>query len=175
MSNDEEGPRCTARKAFPQRLESRVSVLEQLNHNAPTGVSATELAFLDAARVGRLASVDALGHPHVIPVCFAVVDGRIYTPLDQKPKRVEPRRLRRVRNVMKESAVCLVVDRWSEDWSELAWLQVRADAYLLEPGGVEHAGAVLALRERYPQYWSMVLEELPMLELVPRRIVTWRV
>jgi coenzyme F420-0:L-glutamate ligase / coenzyme F420-1:gamma-L-glutamate ligase len=149
--------------------------LEQLNHNVQVGVSATELAFLCAARVGRLASVDALGHPHVIPVCFAVVGGRIYTPLDQKPKSVEPRRLRRVRNVLKQPAVCLVVDRWSEDWSELAWLQVRADAQLLEPGGAEHAVAVSALRERYPQYLGMPLDDSAMLELVPRKIVTWQV
>lgn len=149
--------------------------MEQLKHNGLPDVSAAEMAFLLAARVGRLASVDALGHPHVVPVCFAVVGGQLYTPIDQKPKRVEPLQLRRVRNVLKQSAVCFVVDRWSEDWSELAWLQVRADAYLLEPLCAEHVVATAALRVRYPQYEKMAIDELPMLGLAPRRIVSWRV
>jgi coenzyme F420-0:L-glutamate ligase/coenzyme F420-1:gamma-L-glutamate ligase len=153
----------------------QITSLEQLNHNLPASVSAAELEFLLAARVARMATVDASGTPHVVPVCFAVVAGRIYTPLDQKPKTVAPRQLLRVRNVSRRPAVCLVVDRWSENWSELAWLQVRARAALLEPGGDEHADAAAALRERYPQYVDMSLDDLPMLVLTPHRIVSWRV
>lgn len=139
------------------------------------GATAAELAFLLAARVARLATVDAGSRPHVVPVCFALVDGAICTPLDEKPKRVADVRLRRVQNIAGNSAVCLLVDRYSEDWGELAWLQVRARAELTSPGQPEHARAIAALRERYPQYRSMRLEIRPVLTLRPEQIVSWRV
>ena len=64
-------------------------------------------AMLREARVARLATADAGGQPHVVPVCFAV-DGRtIYTPLDEKLKRVAPRRLRRVRNIEANPRIAL--------------------------------------------------------------------
>ncbi len=141
----------------------------------PGGSTAAELAFLLDARVARLATVDATGRPHMVPVCFAVVDGSIYTPLDDKPKRVEDAQLQRVRNIEANAAVCLLVDRYSEDWSELAWLQVRARAALVGPGDAGHMPALAALRERYPQYRQMALERRPVLRLLPDRVVSWRV
>lgn len=135
--------------------------------------SEAQNAFLLQARVGRLATVDKGARPHVVPICYAVYAGRIYSPLDEKPKRVEPRSLQRVRNIERQPAVCLVVDRYSENWAELAWLQVRADADILEPSRAEHAGAVAALRARYSQYERMALEARPMLRLTPRRVVSW--
>jgi coenzyme F420-0:L-glutamate ligase/coenzyme F420-1:gamma-L-glutamate ligase len=139
-----------------------------------TNATAAESAFLLQARVARLATVDAAGRPHLVPVCFALAGGAIYTPLDEKPKRVSDRKLQRVRNIGANPAVCLLIDRYSEEWEELAWLQVRAQASLLEPGGGEHAAAVRALRDRYPQYRQMALEERPVLRLQPERIVSWR-
>ena len=40
------------------------------------------------ARVARLATVDQLGHPHVVPICFAYRGGVFYTAVDLKTKRV---------------------------------------------------------------------------------------
>ena len=46
------------------------------------GRPGAEAMLLREARVARLATADAAGQPHVVPVCFAV-DGRTsYTPLD---------------------------------------------------------------------------------------------
>ena len=67
------------------------------------------------ARVGRLATADAAGQPLVVPVCFALVDDRLYWAVDGKPKRT--RELRRVRNVCENPQVSLVVDVWDEDWT----------------------------------------------------------
>jgi PPOX class probable F420-dependent enzyme len=140
---------------------------------AVTGASEAEADFLAAARVGRLATVDAAGAPHAVPICFALLDGRIYSPLDEKPKRVAVTRLQRVRNILAHPEVCLVVDRYSEEWTELAWVQVRGVAGLVEPGDGEHARAVAALRLRYPQYRAMRLEERPLIRIEPRRILSW--
>ena len=48
-------------------------------------------------RVGRLATADAGGRPHVVPAVFALSRDRIFLPIDHKPKRSpSPESLRRV-------------------------------------------------------------------------------
>jgi PPOX class probable F420-dependent enzyme len=129
--------------------------------------------FLHAQRTGHLATVDAHGRPHNVPVCFVVQSGHIYIAIDEKPKRGRPEELRRLRNVRSNPHVCLVVDRYEEDWSQLAWLQVRGQAVLVEDRD-ERAAALEALRERYPQYRAMALEDRPLLRISPDRIVQWQ-
>ena len=126
------------------------------------------------ARVGRLATVDARGKPHVVPVCFALVSGRLYIPLDEKPKRTPPERLQRVRNIAANPKVQLLIDRYDEDWSRLAFVQFRGRAVLLHQGAAEHGTAVAALREKYRQYEKMALEMLPLIEVEVERVVCWR-
>src|SRR5258707_4081898 len=58
-----------------------------------------EVAFVHSQRVARLATADAEGKPHVIPVCYAFDGTCFYTPLYEKPKRVSESKLRRVRNI----------------------------------------------------------------------------
>jgi PPOX class probable F420-dependent enzyme len=132
----------------------------------------SERLFLETARVGHLATVDRLGRPHVVPVCYALLDGALYTPLDEKPKRSDPGELRRVRNIAANPAVCLTVDRYDEDWARLAWLQVRGRAGLVE-APAERERAIAALRARYPQYKSMALESRPLIRIDPTRLVAW--
>lgn len=131
-----------------------------------------QAAFLERHRVATLATASATGEPHAVPCCFAVVDGRIYTPLDAKPKRVPVERLQRVRDLMVNPAVCLTADDYDEDWTRLAWLQVRGTARLLH-GGPERTAAVAALRTRYRQYEAMPLEALPLIRITPLRVVYW--
>jgi PPOX class probable F420-dependent enzyme len=139
----------------------------------PAPPTAQQTAFLLAHRVGHLATVDPRGQPHNVPVCFTLLGGRIYIAIDEKPKRVAPERLRRVRNVQANPAVCLVVDDYDEDWSRLAWLQVRGTATLVEDPA-ERSAALAALRARYPQYRAMTLEGRPLLRITPARWVDWR-
>ena len=129
-------------------------------------------SFLDRQRVGRFATVDERGRPHAVPICFVELDGLVYTPIDEKPKTGDPRELRRVRNLLANPDVCLVVDHYEEDWSRLAWLQVRGTAALVEDAE-ERARALAALRARYPQYRAMDLEALPLICITPTRLVGW--
>ena len=140
---------------------------------ASTALTTAQVAFLHARRTGYLATVDARGRPHNVPVCFAVVAGHVYIAIDEKPKQAAPEDLRRVRNVRGNPAACLVVDEYHEDWSRLAWLQVRGHASLVAAAG-ERAAALDALRLRYPQYRSMALETRPLLRIAPTRIVHWQ-
>ncbi|MBI2761443.1 MAG: TIGR03668 family PPOX class F420-dependent oxidoreductase [Chloroflexi bacterium] len=132
-----------------------------------------QVAFLSQCRIGHLATVDPRGRPHNVPVCFVLHNERIYIAIDEKPKQAAPGDLRRVRNLLANPAVCLVVDRYDEDWSRLAWLQVRGRAALTEDAA-ERAGALDALRNRYPQYRAMALEERPLIRIVADRIVAWQ-
>ena len=93
--------------------------------------------FIERASVGRLATVDGGGAPHVVPICFVLLHGSIYSVVDEKPKRTA--HLQRLRNLAGNRRAALVIDRYSEDWSELAWVMVRGSADVIE-AGEEHAG-----------------------------------
>ena len=40
-----------------------------------------ERDFVDAQRVGHLATADAEGNPHVVPVCFVISNDTIYVKI----------------------------------------------------------------------------------------------
>ena len=135
-------------------------------------LSPSQVRFLRSARVGHLATADANGQPHVIPVCY-VFDGQtIYSVLDAKPKTTPLRQLRRVRNILANPHVSLVVDHYEEDWTRLQYVMVTGDAELLE-SGEEWTRAIAMLREKYPQYQSMDLGESPVIKITPVRLVPW--
>jgi PPOX class probable F420-dependent enzyme len=139
--------------------------------------------FLAAARSATLATIAPTGRPRLVPICFVIQpagpDGlpRLHSPLDEKPKRSDdPHDLARVRDILGDPEVTLLVDRWSESWARLAWLRLEARAALLEPGtgdSAEHAIAVAALRAKYPQYAGHRLDERPMLRFTIKRVVAW--
>lgn len=135
-----------------------------------------ELAFLVAARRGILGTIGPNGRPRLVPVCFIVdaVDRiRILTPLDDKPKASgDKRALARVRDIQASPEVSLLVERWDEDWSRLAWLRLDGRAMLVEPGDVP-SDAVGRLREKYPQYAEHALESSPMIAIDIERSRSW--
>ena len=136
-------------------------------------LTAAETAFVQSRRVARLATADADGHPHVVPVCFAFDGSRFYTPLDEKPKRVAATELRRVRNIEARPEVSLLIDRYDDDWSRLGYVLVRAHAELLAPEDEAHARILALLRDRYPQYRQMALEKRPVITVTPTRVTSW--
>lgn len=163
-----------------------------------TRLNETEQAFVKWQRVARLATADAEGHPHVIPVCYAF-DGRcFYIPLDEKPKRVDDMQLRRVRNILERPEASLVIDQYDDEWSQIGYILISARAGLLYPQAYRpeadlngasrppelelpaeidrvglHRQVLKLLRERYFQYRSMQLETRPLIVLVPLRVVSW--
>ncbi len=146
-------------------------------------LSDAERGFLAAARRAVLATTTANGKARLVPICFVVVDAArealavIYSPLDEKPKAAaDPRALARVRDLLARPDVTLLVDRWDEDWTRLAWLRCDGRAELVEPdgpGASEHAGAVDALRAKYPQYRDHALEARLIIRIVVERALTW--
>ena len=132
--------------------------------------------FLDRSRVGHLATAQAGGAPHVIPVCYAVSTDpaggdTLYVTIDEKPKR-QDRPLKRLRNILENPQAAVVVDRWDEDWSRLGWVMLRGRAEILYAGG-EHDRAQALLIARYPQYRTMTLDDLPVLALRIKSVTGW--
>jgi PPOX class probable F420-dependent enzyme len=135
-------------------------------------LTAAQAAFIATQRVGRLATADAHGNPHVVPVCFAVSDGALYVTIDEKPKHATTRPLKRLRNLMENPSAAFVADRYDEDWTRLTWVMLRGPTEILSDGP-EHDRAQTLLRERYPQYRAMQLAELPVIALRIERITGW--
>ena len=131
-----------------------------------------ETVLVQNARVARFATADSSGAPHLIPICFVYDGAAFYSVLDQKPKRTSVTRLRRVRNILENPKVALVVDSYEEDWSRLWYILVTGTATLLEPGK-EQSEAVAMLREKYAQYRDMDLEYAPVIKIEPDKVVSW--
>ena len=131
-----------------------------------------QVALLNRTPVGHLATADAGGRPYVVPFCFVCDGGKIYSVLDAKSKSADLRRLRRVRNILENPKVSLVIDHYESDWSKLWFLLVQGTAELLESGD-EHAKALAQLRTKYPQYRQMDLDDNPMIRITPERVTGW--
>lgn len=128
------------------------------------------LKLLADGRVGRLGFTDADAHPRVLPITYAVVDGAVWSAIDSKPKRSssEPARVRWLRE---RPEAALVVDRYSDEWDELEWVQVLGpvDVLAVEEG----AEALAALTDKYPQYRTAPPPG-PLLRLKVERALCWR-
>ena len=157
---------------------------------------------LSQAPVGHLATASQAGAPHVVPVCFVLDPERdspsIYIVLDRKPKRAALTRLRRVRNILENPQVALIVDHYAADWGQLWYILLTGISELLEavaspeaeisgasvspahPGLVEgrqvhdeRRHAIHLLRRKYSQYRDMDLDDNPVIKITPQKIISW--
>jgi PPOX class probable F420-dependent enzyme len=130
--------------------------------------------FLTGARIGHLATVDASGAPHNIPVCFWFDGARFYFAIDEKPKPRGAMELKRMRNIAANPRVALVIDHYEEHWAFLAYVLVHGRAQVVEDPN-EYLLVLRSLREKYPQYrqMAMVAEANPMVRIEVERVHLW--
>ncbi|MCF6390701.1 TIGR03668 family PPOX class F420-dependent oxidoreductase [Mycobacterium sp. MBM] len=126
-------------------------------------------ALFAGESVAVLATTGPDAAPHLVPVVFAVVGDTVYTAVDAKRKSTK--RLRRLANIEVNPRVSLLVDHYSEDWSELWW--VRADGLAT----VHHDGEQMAigyglLRAKYQQYERTALDG-PVVAIAVSRWSSW--
>lgn len=135
-------------------------------------LSAPERHFIDRQWIGHLATADRSGAPHVIPVCFGLVEGRLYITIDRKPKRDRAQPLKRLTNIAGNPQAAIVFDRYDEDWQRLAWVMLRGRAEILT-AGPEHGRAQALLQSRYQQLAAMSLDGLPVIAIQIERVSSW--
>ena len=145
-------------------VRARHAVLSRLSPRASS--------LIRSSRVAHLATTGKDGQPHLIPICF-VFDGKcFYSPIDEKPKRTAPQKLKRLKNITENPRVSLVIDRYDDDWRKLAYVLVFGAARVLK-SGVRHRRAVTLLRKKYPQYRLMQIDQLPIIQIMPKRVRAW--
>ncbi len=123
-----------------------------------------------AARVARLATADAIGRPHLVPIVFAVDGDTVYSAVDAKPKRSTA--LRRLANVRVNPAVALLVDHYDEDWTTLWWVRADGRARVLDAHEAQARRGVELLAGRYPQH-RLELPRGPVLVVAVERWSGW--
>jgi PPOX class probable F420-dependent enzyme len=121
-----------------------------------------------SARVARLGLIDDTGRPRVLPVTFALVADQAWTAVDQKPKRSPGTELARVRWLRRRPEATLLVDRYSEEWSRLAWVQLLGRVVI-----VPDAEPPPELVAKYEPYRRQPPQG-PLLRLDIERSVYWR-
>jgi PPOX class probable F420-dependent enzyme len=141
----------------------------------PFDLDESTQAFIRDHRIARLATSDADGQPAAIPICYAFDGECFYVAIDEKPKSVPALELKRVRNIRANPRVAVVIDDYSEDWSKLIYVLISGTAEIISSleRTEEHRRAVGLLREKYPQYHSMKLDERPIIKITARRIKRW--
>ena len=136
-------------------------------------LSEDQRRFLENRRVAHLATADAAGAPHVVPVCFAVRENDVYVTIDDKPKRGPATALKRLRNIALNPAVALVADHYDDaDWTRLGWVMVRGKAEIIDQGP-EHRRAQDLLKTRYAQMRAMDLGRHPVIAIRIERATSW--
>ena len=126
--------------------------------------------LLESARVARLGMLDGDDHPRVLPVTYVVHRGALWSAVDAKPKRRPGRESARIRFLRRSPWAALTVDRYDEDWTTLAWVQVLGSVQVVDAGDAGHALAALAAK--YPQYVRDPPPG-PLLYLKPLRLLYW--
>lgn len=136
-------------------------------------ISDWEQNFIRDRRVGHLATIDSNGQPHAVPIVYAFDGQRLFTPIDEKPKKVGAYRLQRVRNIQVDSRVAVIIDRYSEDWNQLVWVQIKGEAQIITTGRRYDSGVQL-LTSKYLQYRAMPLAGRPLIVVFPKKVTSWR-
>ncbi|MAZ59372.1 MAG: TIGR03668 family PPOX class F420-dependent oxidoreductase [Chloroflexi bacterium] len=132
----------------------------------------TQIEALSDATVARLATADRSGIPHVVPVCFGVSNGCIFILLDHKPKRAKLTNLKRVKNILENSNVSLIIDYYDDDWTNLWYILISGHAALLEETP-ERPAVLDILVNKYPQYESIDLYSNPLIKIIPSNVLFW--
>lgn len=123
--------------------------------------------LVERERVCRVATADASGTPHVVPVCHVWDAGRLYFATEATS--------RKVRNLQSNPQVAVVVDVYTEDWSRLSGVVLWGTARVVRGGPLFRRIRTLLYR-KYAQYPEEAAVEAPgtvIVEVTPHRAASW--
>jgi len=111
------------------------------------------MTLIKGAKVARLATVDQKSYPYVVPVVFVFHENLFFIPLDEKVKTVNARKLKRVKNIEKNSNVTLLIDKYQNDWKKLFFLMIQGKATVIDGKNTKLMDKIHKLLiSKYPQY-----------------------
>lgn len=128
-----------------------------------------EEAFLQNARVVRVATADAEGNPHVVPVCPVFDRGVICLGTDAST--------RKVRNLRQNPRIAVNFDEYTEDWSRLAGMLVQGRTEILSQSSPQFPRIRKLLYEKFPQYqdkeFRLEGKGVLIIRVIPEKVVSW--
>jgi PPOX class probable F420-dependent enzyme len=130
--------------------------------------------FIERARVARLATIDSEFKPHLVPVVFVFDGNNFFIPIDEKRKTVKPEKLKRIRNIQNNPNVALLIDEYSEQWTELAFVMIEGEASIANKteGNIQVRGAYKKLMTKYIQYQKVGVGEMCII-ITPKKVASW--
>jgi PPOX class probable F420-dependent enzyme len=166
----EPGRKSSGNRVRPKRISAiEAHTSPNVRHWTPRGDEIVELCpetirdRLDRWPVARLATIGVNGRPHQVPIVFASVGKRLWSPVDGKPK--SGGELARVSNIRARPDVGLLLDQYTSDWRQLWWIRIEAIGRVVQPEvpqeDAEFQAALEALAEKYPQYREVPLVQTP--------------
>lgn len=123
--------------------------------------------FIRRERVCRVATADAKGRPHVVPVCHVFEDGEIYFGSGTKAGKVQ--------NLEANPRIAVAVDAYTDAWSHLRGVMVQGTAALVSSGPRFRRIRKL-LYAKFPQYPAdAALDESDsiIVEVTPTHVYHW--
>jgi nitroimidazol reductase NimA-like FMN-containing flavoprotein (pyridoxamine 5'-phosphate oxidase superfamily) len=103
--------------------------------------------FLSQERVARVATINAEGAVHIVPICFAVDGETVFSTVIEGSRRLE--------NMRRRPSVSIVVDRYEE--KEGRWLTLKG---VLMYGQAEILGYASG-KAAFMKGWSLLVEKYP--------------
>ncbi len=130
-------------------------------------------ALIKGAKVARLATVDQKSHPYVVPVVFVFHENSFFIPLDDKTKTVNPKNLKRVKNIVGNPNVTLLIDKYQNDWKKLFFLMIHGTATVIDGKNSKLMDKIHKLLiSKYPQYKKIGVGNFCIM-INPQRITHW--
>src|SRR5436309_11548857 len=118
-------------------------------------------------RVCRVATANAEGQPHLVPVCHVLAGGKLYIGSGDDGAKV--------RNLRANPRITLTVDLYSDSWAQIRGVMVQGKARLIERGPAFQR-AKRKLYEKYPQYAkeaALSPSDSVILEITPTHVYAW--
>jgi len=131
------------------------------------------LTLIKGAKVARLATVDQKSYPYVVPVVFVFHENSFFIPLDYKTKTVNPKNLKRVKNIQKNPNVALLIDKYQNNWKKLFFLMIHGKATVIDEKNRTLMDKIHKLLiSKYPQYKKIGIGN-SCIKINPTKVTFW--
>jgi nitroimidazol reductase NimA-like FMN-containing flavoprotein (pyridoxamine 5'-phosphate oxidase superfamily) len=123
--------------------------------------------FIRRERVCRVATTDAEGRPHVVPVCHVFERDKIYFGSGTDAGKMK--------NLAANSRIAIAVDAYTDAWSHLRGVMVQGRARIIARGP-EFRRIRDALYAKYQQYKSeaaLAEADSRIVEVTPEHVFHW--